>query len=83
MGRKRRTFTDNFKAQVALEALRGDRTIQEIAAGHNVLRTQVSAWKTRVIEGMPDGFAKGSGVDDREAEVKELHSRIGRIAAEN
>ncbi len=44
MGRKRRKFTDNFKAQVALEALRGDRTIQEIAAKHNVLPTQVSTW---------------------------------------
>ncbi|MEP0315162.1 MULTISPECIES: transposase [Alphaproteobacteria] len=44
MVRKRRKFTDNFKAQVALEGLRGDRTIQEIAARHNVLPTQVSAW---------------------------------------
>jgi len=44
MGRKRRKFTENFKAQVALEALRGDRTIQKIAAKHNVLPTQVSAW---------------------------------------
>jgi transposase-like protein len=47
MGRKRRKFTDSFKAQVALEALRGDRTVQEIAAKHNVLPTQVSAWKKR------------------------------------
>ena len=44
MGRKRRKFTDNFKAQVALEALRGDRTIQEIAAKYIVLPTQVSTW---------------------------------------
>ena len=34
MARKRRKFTDHFKAQVALEALRGDRTVQEIAARH-------------------------------------------------
>jgi len=43
MGRKRGKFTDNFKARVALEALRGDHTIQEISARHNVLLTQVSA----------------------------------------
>lgn len=83
MGRKRRKFTDNFKAQVALEALRGDRTIQEIAARHNVLPTQVSAWKKQAVEGMADVFAKGGGNDDREAEVKELHAKIGRLAVEN
>ena len=83
MGRKRRKFTDNFKAQVALEALRGDRTIQEIAARHNVLPTQVSAWKKQAVEGMADVYAKGGGNDDREAEVKELHAKIGRLAVEN
>ena len=83
MGRKRRKFTDNFKAQVALEALRGDRTIQEIAARHNVLPTQVSAWKKQAVEGMADVFAKGGGNDDREAEVKELPAKIGRLAVEN
>lgn len=44
MGRRRRKFTENFKTQVALEALRGDRLIQEIAARHRVLPTQVIAW---------------------------------------
>tara|TARA_R110002020_G_C16184383_1_gene765080 strand:- start:916 stop:1194 length:279 start_codon:yes stop_codon:yes gene_type:complete len=83
MGRKRRKFTDNFKAQVALEALRGDRTIQEIAARHNVLPTQVSAWKKQAVEGMADVFAKGGANDDREAEVNELHAKIGRLAVEN
>ncbi|MFT5775001.1 transposase [Hyphomonas sp.] len=83
MGRKRRKFTDNFKAQVALEALRGDRTIQEIAARHNVLPTQVSAWKKQAVEGTADVFAKGGGNDDREAEVNELHAKIGRLAVEN
>ena len=83
MGRKRRKFTDNFKAQVALEALRGDRTLQEIAARHNVLPTQVSAWKKQAVDGMADVFAKGGGNDDREAEVKELHAKIGRLAVEN
>ena len=83
MGRKRRKFTDNFKAQVALEALRGDRTIQEIAARHNVLPTQVSAWKKQAVEGMADVFAKGGGNVDREAEVNELHAKIGRLAVEN
>jgi transposase-like protein len=42
---KRRNFTDQFKAKVALEALRGDKTVQEIAAKHQLHPNQVSAWK--------------------------------------
>lgn len=83
MARKRRKFTDTFKAQVAVEALRGDRTIQEIAAKHNVLPTQVSTWKKQALEGMADVFARGGGSDDREVEIKELHAKIGRLAVEN
>ena len=43
----RRRFTGEFKAKVALEALRGDKTIQEIAARHRVHPNQVSTWKQR------------------------------------
>ena len=44
---KRRKFSDQFKAKVALAALRGDRTIQEIAAKHRVHPNQVSTWRSR------------------------------------
>jgi len=47
------------------------------------LPTQVSAWKKQAVEGMADLFAKGGGHDNREAEVKELHAKIGRLAVEN
>ncbi len=49
---KRRRFTDEFKARVALEALRGDRTVQEIASKHKVHPNQVSAWKRQAIDGL-------------------------------
>ena len=42
---KRRRFTADFKARVALEALRGDKTIQEIASRHKVHPNQVGTWK--------------------------------------
>ena len=48
----RRRFTGEFKAKVALEALRGDKTIQEISVRHKVHPNQVSAWKQRAVEGM-------------------------------
>ena len=46
---KRRSFTDRFKAKVALEALRGDKAVQEIAAKHQLHPNQVSTWKRRAI----------------------------------
>ena len=49
---KRRKFSDQFKAKVALEALRGDRTIQEIAAKHRVHPNQVSTWKKQAVDGL-------------------------------
>ncbi len=48
----RRRFTADFKAKVALEALRGDRTIQEIASRHKVHPNQVSAWKRQAMDGL-------------------------------
>ena len=46
----RRRFRGDFKAKVALEALRGDKTIQEIAARHKIHPNQVSTWKQRAVE---------------------------------
>ncbi len=49
---KRRRFTADFKARVALDALRGDRTVQEIAAKHKVHPNQVSTWKRQAVDGL-------------------------------
>ena len=46
----RRKFSDQFKAKIALEALRGDKTIQEIAAKHQLHPNQVSTWKKRAMD---------------------------------
>ncbi len=81
---RRRKFSDQFKAKVALEALRGDKTIQEIAAKHQVHPNQVSQWKRQAVDGMADVFARGGKAEGlTEAEVKELHAKIGRLAVEN
>ena len=74
----RRKFTDQFKAKVALEALRGDKTIQEISAKHQVHPNQVSQWKRQAMEGMADVFARGGKCEGAsDAEVKELQPRSG------
>jgi transposase-like protein len=82
--RTRRRFTAEFKAKVALEALRGDRTVQEIAAKHEVHPNQVSAWKRQALDGL--GAVFSSGADhagrDHEAEIEQLHAKIGRLTVE-
>jgi len=80
----RRRFTGDFKARVALEALRGDKTVQEIAAKHKVHPNQVSTWKRQAIEGLGEVFS--SGVDrerqDHETELHDLHAKIGQLTVE-
>lgn len=78
---KRRQFTGQFKAKVVLEALRGDKTIREIAARHRVHPNQVSTWKRQAVEGMADVVARGGKPEGaREAEVNEPRAKIGRVA---
>ena len=66
---KRRKFTPEFKAKVALEALRGDRTIQEIAARYEVHPNQVSTWKRQAMDGLGDVFSNGV-----EASRRDIHA---------
>ena len=77
---KRRNFSDKFKAAVALEALRGDKTVQEIAAKRQLHPTQVSTWKRQAIEGMASVFSdKVKKAENKEGEIKDLHAKIGLL----
>ncbi len=80
----RRRFTANFKAKVALEALRGDKTIQEIATRHKVHPNQVSAWKRQAMDGLDAVFSNGSDKArvDHEGEIHVLHAKIGQLTVE-
>ena len=82
---KRRRFSNAFKKQVVLAALRGDRTIQEIASAYEVHPNQVNDWKRQAVEGMEAIFDKKPGRQQavNEAEIKELHAKIGQLTIEN
>jgi transposase-like protein len=84
MPKKRRTFTADFKATVALEALRGQRTITEIAQHYSVHPNQVSSWKGQAIEHLRDGFADGRRrrEADDEALKAQLYQQIGQLKVE-
>ncbi|WP_422051055.1 transposase [Shimia sp.] len=57
---KRREFTDQFKAKVALEALRGEKSVQEIAAKYKLHTNQANTWKRQAIDGIADVFSFGT-----------------------
>ncbi len=80
----RRRFTADFKAKVALEALRGDKTIREIASKHKVHPNQVSTWKRQAMDGLGAVFSNGAARAgrDHDAEVRDLHAKIGELTVE-
>ncbi len=81
---KRRNFSAVFKAKVALEALRGDATLAELAARHGVHPNLITKWKRQAGEGMVEVFSgKPSRRDGAHAaEIKELHAKIGELTIE-
>ncbi len=81
---KRRQFSTDFKAKVALEALRGELTVAEIAKKYDVHPNMIAGWKRRLTEGAADLFARGVSDQDKasDAQIKELHAKIGQLTIE-
>jgi len=80
----RRRFTAEFKAKVALEAIRSERTISELATKHQLHPNQITQWKRQAIENLAKAFDdKAADVQvGREAEVTKLHAKIGQLVVE-
>lgn len=83
MKRPRRNHSPQFKARVALAALQGDKTLVEISEQFDVHPNQITQWKQRALENMAVVFDKGAGGQASEAELKELHAKIGQLTLEN
>ena len=84
MAGKRKQHTAAFKAQVALAAIKGDRTVNELAAHFGVHPTLIHDWKKRLLAGAEQVFANGARTDasDAEAQEAELFEQIGRLKRE-
>jgi transposase len=83
MGRRKRHSAE-FKAKVALEAIRGERPINELASLYQVHPSQIAKWKKRALEGMAELFADGrcKGGQDEEALKAQLYQQIGQMKVE-
>lgn len=81
---KRRNFSPEFKAKVALAAIRGDGTVAELAAQYEVHPNMIAKWKRTALEGMSDTFSRGHPRrrTDREAEIKQLQAKVGELVIE-
>jgi len=81
---KRRNFTSEFKAKVALEAIKGQRTVSELAARHNVHPNLVTTWKRTLLEHASDAFSdpRAKGKADDEQLKAQLYQQIGQLKVE-
>ena len=83
--RTRRNHTAAFKAKVAMAAVKGDRTLAELAQAFDVHANQIVQWKTQLQEGAADVFASGPRSSETNApvDIKQLHAKIGELTLEN
>jgi transposase len=83
MRRKRRNHSSNFKAKVAVAALKGDRTVAELAEQFDVHPNQISDWKRQLMENADQLFGKGNQpAEENEQKIQELHAKIGQLTME-
>jgi putative transposase len=84
MGHKRKKHSDEFKARVAVEAVKGIKTLSELSSAHAVHSTVIANWKRQLIDGAPMVFSRtvGGGKRTEEEITAPLYEEIGRLKME-
>lgn len=82
--RPRRNHSAAFKARVALEAIKGEKTLAELAQQFDVHANQISTWRTQLLEGAAGVFGADGGTGAEPAiDMKRPHAKIGELTLEN
>lgn len=81
--RPRRNHTAAFKAKVALAALKGDKTLAELAQQFDVHPNQITDWKTRMQEGAASVFGEDKAEQQVKVDVTRMQAKIGELTLEN
>ena len=81
---KRKRYSAEFKARVALEALRGELTVLQLATKHGVHQTLIGNWKRQAMDGLTAVFSTKADAKEgmREEDVEKLHAKIGHLVVE-
>lgn len=83
MGAKRKQHSAQFKAQVAMAALAGDKTLAELASEFGVHPTMISTWKQELVKNAKDLFERGNKkAEDPQKVIDNLHRKIGQLQVE-
>lgn len=82
MRRKRRNHSSAFKAKVAIAAVKGDRTLAELAEQFDVHPNQIQDWRKRLLDNADTVFGKGQQREETDERVKDLHAKIGQLTME-
>ena len=84
MGKHRRQFSSELKAKIAVEAIKGQRTVQEIASSYKVHPNQVTNWKKQLLDFSPEAFSAGRlRIDQADEQLKsELYEQIRKLKVE-
>lgn len=80
----RKRHTAEFKAKVAVEAIRQQKTTSELVTEYGILAPQISAWKKQALAAIPLAFSNknAKAQEDRQAEIDELYRQLGQVVAE-
>ena len=81
---KRKRYSAEFKARVALEVLRGELTVSQLATKHGVHQTLIGDWKRQAMDGLTAVFSNKADAKEgmREEDVEKLHAKIGQLVVE-
>jgi transposase len=84
MSGQRKRYSAEFKAKVALEAMRGELTVAQLVSKHGVHQTLINGWKKQALEGLAGVFAGRAETAERghEEELEKLHAKIGQLVVE-
>ncbi len=81
---KRKRYNKEFKAKVALSAIKGQKTAAELASEYKVHASQINTWKKQALEGLPEVFGQGRQreAEEQEAERDRLYQQVGKLQVE-
>lgn len=79
----RRKFSPAFKAKVALEAVKNQQTLAELAKKFEINPVMISKWKSEFLENMSAAFEKSDSIEENSVDTQELYAQIGQLRVEN